>query len=321
MSEEEFSDLDDDAKDALQEGKVIVPGSSEIADDEERAAAGVRLGRYVDTDSDDWLTEATRKRVGKEKAKREKLERDRDRERAERERVQQERDDALRRLEQYESSFDDDLKAKVDDLKSRRDKALDEGDLNVYGQLNDEYTDAKIELRDRTRDRRSKPTQKPSQDHDRDNVRDDDRHENNGRGMGRAAQSWVSRNQDWINSPRAIDVAKAAFAASVERELIAGGYSVNDDRTYHELDRRIAEEFGGGASVESFDDDDLDDARGQQQRGSTAGVQRDSLRAGAAIRGGSGRLTTADLQAMAKAGLNPHSPEDRKGWLQRNAEL
>lgn len=270
--EEDVVELDDEAKDALQNGEL-----ENEHDDEDYG-------------------ERVRKRINKEVSKRKALAEERDRLAAEREQIQRERDEARARLAKYEERQDEDLKAKVDDIKARRDKALDEGDLAEYNKLNDELLDARIELRDRS-------TRRPAPREDNDDRQP--------AAIPKASSAWVERNRDWLMA----DPANQELAKSIEQKLVRkhGGYT---DELYRELSKRLA-------SVSDdyvYDDVAEDDFEEPAPRGNTAGVPRDSYDEPTSQRR-SGKLTRADLAAMAKFGMDPNSPKDRKAWINRNAEL
>lgn len=274
MSEEELSDLDDDAKAALQAGEVQVE----------------------DEDPDAEYGERVRKRIGKEVSKRKAIETQLESERAERARLDAELAESRKRLSSYESEQDEGLKTKAEDLKSRRDKALDDGDLSEYNRLNDELMDARIELRDRS-------TRRPA-------VQEEDRPQQQV-AAPQASQDWVARNRAWL----AADEANLSLAKGLEQKLAKkhGGYN---DALYRELSKRLA------AVSEDFIDDDGDDLERYDDpppRSTTAGVPRESF--SDSPRRAAGKLTRDDLSAMSRYGMDPNSPSDRKAWLNRNAEL
>lgn len=273
MSEEDVVELDDEAKDALQNGEL-----ENEHDDEDYG-------------------ERVRKRINKEVSKRKALAEERDRLAAERERIQRERDEAMSRLAKYEERQDEDLKSKVDDIKARRDKALDEGDLAEYNKLNDELLDARIELRDRSTRRPA-----PKQEEERDTGHQQ---------IPKASSEWVQSNRDWLMA----DPANQELAKSIEQKLVRkhGGYT---NELYRELSKRLA-----AVSDDYVYDDVEEDTEEPAPRGNTAGVPRDSYDDAPSSKRSGGKLTRADLAAMAKFGFDPNSPKDRKAWISRNAEL
>ncbi|MCW5586585.1 MAG: hypothetical protein KIS75_10675 [Chromatiales bacterium] len=287
MSEEELADLDDDAKAALQNGEVKA------------------LEHEAGEETEDDYGERVRKRIGKEVSRRKALESERDQERAERERVQRERDEAMARLSKYEARQDEDLKSKADDLKTRRDKALDEGDLAEYNRLNDELMDTRIELRDRSTRRPAKADDEGGGEQQRQTQQP---------AASGAGSEWVARNKAWLQA----DEANVALAKGIEAKLVRkhGGYT---DELYRELSKRLA------AVSEDFIDDDGDDLGGdfdeRPTRSTTVGVPRESSDDGQQRRRSGGKLTRDDLTTMSRYGMDPNSPKDRKAWLNRNAEL
>ena len=293
MSEEELADLDDDAIAALQNGE---------------------LSSDIETETpiyDDKYNVKINKRIGKEVKKRKVLEEELQAERSKNKRLQEEIAESRKVLSSFEDQQDEDLKTKADDIKARRDKALDEGDLNTYKDLNDEWTEAQIELRERSR----RP-KKQAADND---GQDDGGKRNGGSGMSEPASDWVSSNSDWLGQ----DKSKTTRAQEIERALAHEGYSVHDPELYRELDRRLAREFDDNSDLTIGGDDDLDDEvdlRGQRQS-SSAGVPRETGGDDRPSRRGSQKLTRSDLVSMQKYGFDPNSPTDRKAWINRNAEL
>ena len=153
-------------------------------------------------ETEDDYGERVRKRIGKEVSRRKALESERDQERAERERVQRERDEAMARLSKYEARQDEDLKSKADDLKTRRDKALDEGDLAEYNRLNDELMDTRIELRDRSTRRPAKADDEGGGEQQRQTQQP---------AASGAGSEWVARNKAWLQA----DEANVALAKGI----------------------------------------------------------------------------------------------------------
>lgn len=250
-----------------------------------------KTGRFpVDIDDDDWYSKAVGKRIDKEVSKRKALQDQLLERETEAERLRRELMESRERLNKYEAKADEDLDARAKDLKARRDKALDDGELNVYNDLNDELMEVKIELRDRTRRTKAEPkpeTPRQSQ-------------------TAKAAEEWLKRNSDWVTT----DKERADRAALIEQQLFREGYTANDSSTYEELDRRLNKRE---AADEVVDDDD---EPAPPPRGSaTTGVPRDTA---PRTPRNAKVLTRGDLQKMATFGLDPNDPAHRKAWLDRN---
>lgn len=250
-----------------------------------------KTGRFpVDIDDDDWYSKAVGKRIDKEVSKRKALQDQLEERETEAERLRRELMESRERLNKYEAKADEDLDQRAKDLKARRDKALDDGELNVYNDLNDELMEVKIELRDRTRQPKAEPkpeTPKQSQ-------------------TARAAEKWLERNSDWVTT----DKERADRAALIEQQLFREGYTASDSATYEELDRRLSKR---DAADEVVDDDD---EPAPPPRGSaTTGVPRDTA---PRTPRNAKVITRGDLQKMATFGLDPNDPAHRKAWLDRN---
>jgi hypothetical protein len=270
-------DLDDDALEALQTGAIDHEGTG---DDEDLETYGKRV----------------QKRIGKEVSKRKVVETERDQFKSEAQRYREELERARKRLSEYEEQDDKNLEDREKDLIARRAKALDEGEMKEYNELNDELMDLKVERRTR---KVIKPEPEPVPAKEDTTSR-----------VSEATRKWVDQNSDWLNS----DKAKAAEAVKIERQLIKEGYSTSDPDLYQELDKRL----NGGTDDDESIEDLLEEDERPQQRGATTGVPRDR---GTRQAGKRGRLTRDDLVRMKRANLDPNNPEHRKAWIKRNDPL
>jgi len=248
----------------------------------------------VNIDDDDWYSDAVKKRIGKEVSKRKTLQGQVEEIETDRERIRRELKEAREKLSSYEQKADEDLDGRAKSLKERRDKALDDGDLSVYNDLNDELMEVKIELRDRARRPKVQPEPEPRQEQPK---------------TAQAAADWLKNNSDWVTT----DTEKAAHAQRIEQQLFREGYTAADPGTYQELDRRLS-------AYDNEPVDDLgDDPEPQPRVGATTGVPRDAGHRQPRSRPGT--LTRNDLQRMQAAGLDPNDPKHRKGWIDRNKPL
>lgn len=270
--------LTEEARQALESGDF----DSEVEHDEEE------YGKRV------------QKRIAKEVSKRKALQDQLSEAETDRQRMRRELKEAKDLLAGYSKKEVEGLDSKAEDLKKRRDKALDDGDLAAYNDLNDELTEVKIEMRERRR----APAEKP--------VADDTPRKSKAPKMSQAASDWVEKNGDWLST----DKEKTAAAAKIEQQLVKEGYDVNDSDLYEELDRRLGsyDDPEPVGDVDEVDDDDTPPARG-----ATTGVPRDS--SSRAPRSRPGAINKGDLQKMARAGLDPNDPGHRKAWLDRNKPL
>lgn len=237
-----------------------------------------------------------KKRIDKEVYKRKALETQLEETETEKQRIRRELKEAREKLSKYEEDETKSLETRVKDLQARRDKALDDGELTEYAKLNDELTDTKLDVVKRT----TKRVQAPEPDPEPAKKTDD---------IAPAARAWLEKNADWLDE----DPDKAAKAAKIEKALVREGYAYSDPDTYEELDRRL----NGEAASE--DDDLYDDNEPTPRAGATAGVVRDAGARNARQRPGT--ITRDDLARMKRAGFDPQSAEDRKGWMNRNKPL
>jgi len=113
------------------------------------------------------------------------------------------------------------------------------------------------------------------------------------------AKAWIDRNP-WFRS----DAQRASKVKQIAAEL-EGQYDTNDPELYAEIDRRIAAEKPKPTASAT-------------RAGAVAGVNRGG---GQPKKGGSEKLTRADLTKMAKYGLDPNNQDHRRGWLNRNASI
>lgn len=273
------NDLDPDALEALESGVL----DNEISDDDDDTES---YGRRV------------KKRIDKEVSKRKALEDRLSAAEEEKQRVRRELLEARERLSSYEKDADEGLEQREKELKTRRDKALEEGELTTYNELNDELDEVKWQKRTRAQ----RPVQ-PEPEHETQEAPPKSN-------VTPAAQAWIDKNSDWLQS----DDDRKIAAAKIEKQLVAEGYTYQDPETYRELDRRLA--TYGNDSLEEYDDDVAQPAT---PRGATGGVPRDT---GSNVpRNRKGVLTRDDLGRMKRAGFDPSDPAHRKAWLDRNKPL
>jgi hypothetical protein len=183
------------------------------------------------------------------------------------------------------------LESKIKELRVRRDKAFEEGDLATYHDLEDEYLDAKVELKDIRKSRPASPEPPDPQDKPQPRASEQPQATT---AYPEATMNWVARNKAWYdgkpNNP------KVAKANEVFQALVAEGYDPSEDDLYEVLDERLAEErprpIAGGPR-------NGNEGRPNRQ----SGINKD------------------DFPLMRKWGYDPNKPEDRKRWLSRNQDL
>lgn len=244
------------------------------------------INHDINIDDDDWYSEAVGKRINKEVWKRKSAETRASEAEDERDDLRKQIAEARERLSSYEDKETENLEQKVKDLTTRRNSALDEGELGQYNDLNDELMEAKIEMRERARQNKKRKEQPRQQEQSAEKTK-----------ITEAAQSWIDDNNDWLQD----DADKARAAARIERQLVNEGYQTSDSELYAELDRRLSN-YGQEETTPGY--------------GATPGVVRDS--APPASNGRKTKLTANDFRIMRMTGLDPDNGEHRTAYLQRN---
>jgi hypothetical protein len=268
------NDLDPDAQAALEAGEIDVADNSDDMD-----SYGPRV----------------QKRISKEVSKRKALEDRLNAVETEKERYARELKEARDKLSSYEKDADEGLDKREAELKARRDAALEQGELTTYNELNDELDEVKWQKRKRA----ERPVQPEPEHGTREATQRPE--------IAPAAQAWIDRNSDWLQS----DEDRKIAAAKIEKQLVAEGYTYQDPETYKELDRRLA---SYGSEEAGFEDEVP-----ATPRGATSGVPRDT--SSNIPRNRKGVLTRDDLSRMKRAGFDPSDPSHRKAWLDRNKPL
>lgn len=305
----EFDDLEDDALEALKSGEIVEQHDENLfSEDPPAPKKEERAPKAADSDDEEEYSAKVQKRIGKLVSQRKLVETERDTERDRRTQAERERDEALARLAKYEERQDSDLTSRAEDLVKRRDAALDDGDLTVYNQLNDELMEVRLEMRERKKAPRVKAPDPEPQQQPR-------AAEPAAPKLAQAAKDWLDRNSDWIYDPSNRE--RAIQAQRLEAELISEGYYYDEPELYQELDRRL----GQMAQPTAGDGQGIAAAASQTRQTAQAGTNRDSLPNTPPRDRNPAKLTRADLDKMARYGLDPQSPKDRKAWLQRDAEL
>lgn len=311
----EFDDLDDDALEALKSGEIVEQHDENLfSDDTSTPKTEERAPKSADTDDDEEYSAKVQKRIGKLVSQRKLVETERDTERDRRTQAERERDEALARLAKYEERQDSDLMSRAEDLVKRRDEALDDGDLTTYNQLNDELMEVRWEMRERKNAPRAKAPDPEPQQQSRAAEPAAPKP-----ARAKAAQDWLDQNSDWIYDPSNRE--RAIQAQRLEAELIGEGYYYDEPELYQELDRRLGKmaqpTAGDGQGIAG----ETVEPTPQPRQTAQAGTNRDSLPHTPPRDRNPAKLTRADLDKMARYGLDPQSPKDRKAWLQRDAEL
>lgn len=182
--------------------------------------------------------------------------------------------------QQAESEFT----SKLAQIKEARRKAYEEGDLETYEKLDDEYLDAKAEALAR----RAAGNQPRSQQVQPQQVQAPQ--------PPREQQGWLEQNKAWFNgdpnNAHKVQAANAMFDV-----LKAEGYDDTDPDIYQELDRRLT-----AAGIKAR----------QRQRDPTAAPPN---RYAGGSEGKKG-FTNEDAAIMVKYGMNPKDPKERAAFIQ-----
>lgn len=186
-----------------------------------------------------------------------------------------------------------DLEGKLADIRAKRKNAFNEGDLDTYDDLNDEYVKAQIAL-DRIKERQP---QADAADRPSNDARPAPQSPRSDQPQyPQATMDWVQRNQSWWNADPAnqarVQQANDAFVA-----LQQEGFDPGSDDFYEELDYRLGQP-----------------SRARPVTSAPRNGREQSSRRQAGI-------TQQDIKSMKVWGYDPNKPEDRKRWLNRNADL
>jgi hypothetical protein len=186
---------------------------------------------------------------------------------------------------QAQQQADGEFSSKLAQLKEARRKAYEEGDLETYEKLDDEYLDAKAEALAR------RVTPKPVQQVQQPQANQPPREQ----------QDWLKQNQAWFNGEPA-NAARVQAANSLFDVLKAEGFDDNDPDTYQELDRRLA-----ASGV----------IKARSKPALTSAPPNRYVGAAESKRG----FSQSDAAIMRKYGLDPNNPAQRKAYMDRNAAL
>lgn len=169
--------------------------------------------------------------------------------------------------------------ATLRNLRDRRQAAMDEGDMETYHRLDDEYLDARIKARQTG----NSPAQPVVQTHSAQKV-------------PQTMQVWMQANLGWFNG-EARNAPKVSVANALFDVLVAEGFDQADPGLYAELDKRLQ-------------------AAGVKERRArpTATTTAPTPYAGASADRARG-FSEQDAAIMRKYGLNPNDPKQRAGYI------
>lgn len=175
---------------------------------------------------------------------------------------------------------------RLEELRNARRKAYDEGDLDEYEKLDDQYLEARAEVLARKQGQGNGPRtgQAPATPQAQP-------------GVPEPMAGWMADNRAWFNNEQG-NAAKVRSANAMFDVLIAEGFDQHDPATYAELDRRLT-----GAGIKA--------KRSRDPMGANS-----TSRVSGGGPGGSREFTSEDARIMRKYGMDPNDPRQRKGYMQ-----
>lgn len=301
-------DLDEDELDALDE-EEYEEEEGEDEEPEEKKAASEEDPPKDEEESDEDYSKRVTKRINKLTFRAKSAE---EREEAARKEAAKYKKEALELRAKQEESDIEGLKHKQKAAKTRLQHAYDDGeDATEIAEAQAELSEVSAEIAFAKRQKTKSPE-----------VDEEDQKEQKD-GPSPVAKAWVDENKGWFNKPE--NKVYRAAAIAIEGDLKDEGYSIDDEDLYEELDRRLAvampgiKVLRGDAEEDDVDNEDTaDDKKSLKKRGQqvVAGQGRggEGVRKKKSVK----RLNQDDLKSMQTYGFDPHSPEDRKAWLNRN---
>lgn len=295
--ETEFEDLPGSLGPDEQDG--LTGDEAESAESGHDEDEGFSPAEADEADEDAEYGRKVKKRIAKEVSKRKRIETEFA---AQRSQYEQYIANLHQRLESVEQRFSEadarqstaELDARLADIKARRKTAWDDGDIDTYHALEDEYLDARMAVQQRAKppaDAHSSPPQvqqpvaQPAQAQLPAPMRD-----------------WMETNQKWFNG-EAANRSRVSVADSLFNVLKAEGYDEDDPELYAELDKRLV-----AAGIKPA----RKPAATTVAPNRYAGANESSPRKG---------FTQADMATMRKYGMDPNNPAHRAAYLNRNAPL
>lgn len=223
------------------------------------------------------------KRISKEVSKRKALETTLSQQQAYIQQLQQ----RLQGIEQRFSHEDEqkqqsEASKKLEELKAARRKAYEEGDLDAYDKLDDEYLEAKAEAIVS----KSRPQQAPQQARQAQPVQQD---------IPSPMKSWMAEHAGWFNAAPE-HAAKVRAANALFDTLTSEGFDENDPQTYAELNKRLS-----AAGVIAKRARDPMGAAPQQRYAGGPSSSRE--------------FSNEDARIMRKYGLDPNDPKVRASYM------
>lgn len=222
------------------------------------------------------------KRISKEVSKRKALETTLSQQQAYIQQLQQ----RLQGIEQRFSHEDEqkqqsEASRKLEELKAARRKAYEEGDLDAYDKLDDEYLEAKAEAivnKSRPQQPARQPVQQaPTQD------------------IPTPMKGWMAEHSSWFNAAPE-HAAKVRAANALFDTLTSEGFDENDPQTYAELNKRLS-----AAGVIAKRARDPMGAAPQQRYAGGPSSSRE--------------FSNEDARIMRKYGLDPNDPKVRASYM------
>lgn len=273
---DEFEDLHGNPdKEAEQ---VAEPREQEFTDEPEHDAPAHDEDEFDDAE----YGKRVQKRISKEVSKRKALETTLSQQQAYIQQLQQ----RLQGIEQRFSHEDEqkqqsEASKKLEELKAARRKAYEEGDLDAYDKLDDEYLEAKAEAIVN----RSRPLQQPQRQAPQQPAQD----------IPSPMKSWMAEHAGWFNAAPE-HAAKVRAANALFDTLTSEGFDENDPQTYAELNKRLS-----AAGVIAKRARDPMGAAPQQRYAGGPSSSRE--------------FSNEDARIMRKYGMDPNDPKVRAAYM------
>jgi len=253
-----------------------------------------------DADEDAEYGRKVQKRIAKEVSKRKRIETEFATRQAQYEQYIANLHQRLESVEQRFSAEDakqsaTELEAQLADIKARRKTAWDDGDIDAYHALEDEYLDARMAVQRQTQGapgtRQAPPVAQPVAQPQQPAA------------LPEPMQTWMVTNKKWFNGDPA-NSAKVSVANGLFNAMKAEGFEETDPDLYAELDKRLVA-AGIKPAPRKAQPTTVAPTR-------YAGASETSPRKG---------FTQADMATMRKYGMDPNNPAHRAAYLNRNAPL
>ena len=273
-------DLDEDEED------------DEEDDDDERPDP---LADPLDDDGDEPYSKRVRKRIARERRLKSNA-------LARSQQLEHENAELRRRLETRDDRNDDqvkDLENKVGDLKTRLEKAIEDGNTKQQLDLEDQLYDARADLREaKSQTERASPQRQDGGDGQRQPERANPHRD---RFLYKHSRWWGDRSRKAVKLQRRVMM--------IDAEVAEDGYDPNTREYWDEVERRMAREY-----PKQFGNTKTRQKRRRGNRPSTPSVAQSRVPRGGRGGGKQVRITAEDRENMQRFGLDPANAQHVKEY-------